>query len=58
MVGLVPALTLNPNLAFLPGLTGGARSSGLTPPAGYVFLVDMDGAYLTDADGAYLVEPM
>lgn len=28
----------------------------LTPPAGFVFLTDRDGAYLTDADGAYLIE--
>lgn len=26
------------------------------PPAGFVFLVDVDGIYLTDADGAYLLE--
>jgi hypothetical protein len=34
-------------------LTGGG--GGLRPPAGYVFLVDDDGAYLTDDDGAYLL---
>lgn len=31
-------------------------ASGLFPPAGFLFLVDSDGAYLTDADGAYLIE--
>lgn len=30
--------------------------SGLTPPAGFVFLVSaVDGAYLTSIDGAYLL---
>jgi len=28
----------------------------LAPPAGFVFLIDTDGAYLTDQDGAYLME--
>lgn len=32
--------------------TGG----GPTPPAGFVFLIDYDGAYLIDEDGAYLLE--
>lgn len=36
----------------LTSRTGGA----LTPPAGYVFLIDDDGAYLVDEDGAYLLE--
>lgn len=35
------------------GALGGA--SGLTPPSGFVFLVDLDGAYLVDLDGAYLI---
>lgn len=34
-------------------LLGGAV---MTPPAGFVFLVDYDGFYLTDADGSYLIE--
>lgn len=29
---------------------------GVFPPAGFVFLVDDDGAYLTDDDGYYLLE--
>ena len=28
----------------------------LVPPAGFVFLVDTDGAYLLDDDGYYLME--
>ena len=33
------------------------RNKGvLAPPAGFVFLIDTDGAYLTDQDGAYLME--
>lgn len=37
----------------------GAHGTGgvPTPPAGFILLVDYDGAYLTDADGAYLMEP-
>ena len=27
----------------------------LVPPAGFVFLVDTDGAILTDSDGTYLI---
>lgn len=27
----------------------------LVAPAGYVFLIDDDGAYLVDDDGAYLI---
>lgn len=27
-----------------------------TPPIGFVFITDADGAYLTDADGAYILE--
>ncbi|WP_426418214.1 hypothetical protein [Bradyrhizobium genosp. A] len=33
-----------------------AVAGGLKPPAGYVFLVDSDGAYLTDSDGFYLID--
>ena len=34
------------------------RKTGvLVPPAGYVFMIDTDGAYLVDTDGYYLVEP-
>ena len=29
---------------------------GVTPPAGYILLVDPDGFYLTDSDGYYLME--
>ena len=29
-----------------------------TPPSGFVFLTDNDGAYLIDQDGRYLVEPV
>lgn len=34
----------------------GAAGGAVAPPAGFVFLIDPDGAILTDADGAYLVE--
>lgn len=44
---------LNTGLGLPPLGTG-----GMFPPAGFVFLVDYDGAYLTDADGAFLVEPV
>ena len=27
----------------------------LAPPAGFVFLIDTDGAILTDSDGTYLI---
>lgn len=40
------------------GVLGTHSPGGLFPPAGFVFLVDSDGAYLTDADGAYLMEPI
>lgn len=30
--------------------------NGATPPAGFVWLIDDDGAYLTDDDGARLME--
>lgn len=32
------------------------KGGGVQPPAGFVFLIDYDGAYLTDQDGAYLME--
>lgn len=32
------------------------RGGGPVAPAGYVLLVDDDGAYLLDDDGAYLME--
>lgn len=38
------------------GLGLNPRKGGLVPPAGFVFLIDTDGAYLTDQDGAYLLE--
>jgi hypothetical protein len=40
--------------ALISGIVGAAND--LVPPAGYVFLVDSDGAYLTDSDGNYLME--
>jgi hypothetical protein len=33
----------------------GVIGQGRHPPAGYVFVVDDDGALLTDDDGAYLL---
>ena len=46
------------NLIFNLGLNSTLNKGGGVPipPAGFVFLVDYDGAYLTDRDGAYLVE--
>lgn len=38
-------------------IPAGGGAAPLTPPPGFVFLVDNDGAYRLDADGAYLVEP-
>lgn len=38
------------------GLTHG--TGGVSAPAGFILLVDPDGAYLIDADGAYLMEPV
>lgn len=32
------------------------RAGGLVPPAGFVFMLDPDGAYQMDSDGYYLVE--
>ena len=32
------------------------QAKGLTPPRGFVFVVDDQGNMLTDADGAYIVE--
>lgn len=32
------------------------KGVGAQAPAGFILLVDTDGAYLTDADGAYLME--
>lgn len=31
---------------------------GLIPPAGFIFLVDSDGAFLVDSDGAFYVEAL
>ena len=33
-------------------------TGGVSPPPGFVFLVDADGAYLPDGDGSYLMEPI
>ena len=38
------------------GLTLARNKGVLVPPAGFVFLVDTDGAYLLDDDGYYLME--
>ncbi|CAN5335658.1 hypothetical protein BH09PSE1_BH09PSE1_08090 [soil metagenome] len=38
-------------------LLGGSRG-GLSPPSGFVFLTDPDGAVLFDRDGAWLMEPI
>ncbi len=40
------------SIAITPATGGGVPS----PPSGFVFLIDFDGAYLTDQDGAYLLE--
>lgn len=41
----------------IPHVAGRGRAGGaLSPPLGFVFLVDNDGAYLVDVDGYYLVE--
>ena len=47
----IPAIALRQR----PPAGGTAPPTDPTPPAGYVFVVDSDGAYLTDADGAYLI---
>lgn len=41
------------------GLRQGVKPPGETPvpPAGYVFLVNRNGAYLLNRDGAYLMRP-
>lgn len=39
----------------LPAFRGIAASGKLVAPAGFVFLIDNDGAYLIDNDGAYLI---
>jgi hypothetical protein len=39
------------------GSTSLAGAGQPTPPAGFVYLIDQDGAYLTDQDGSYLMEP-
>lgn len=36
--------------------TQGDGSGGISPPSGFIFLSDNDGAYLLDQDGYYLVE--
>ena len=38
------------------GRGGAIGVSGLVAPSGYVFLIDIDGAYLVDIDGSYLME--
>lgn len=37
-------------------LGAGGRVPALSPPTGFVFLVDDDGAYLLDDDGSYIIE--
>lgn len=53
MTGIFGRLALG-----IPGFTSPLLGipAGPTPPAGYLFLTDPDGAILTDPDGAYLVE--
>ena len=40
----------------LPGLGLSSNHGGPFPPAGFVFLIDDDGALLIDDDGAFLIE--
>ena len=32
-----------------------ANANNMTPPSGYVFLIDTTGAYMTDDSGVYLL---